>query len=814
MLIKKTLELLLKTHNLHENFWILASFSNVTDGLLKIKDKNIKNKYLVYSIQIIPYTTLSIASVTRLKHYNLPYINIIQVKDYLKTQEGRPLQWEYTDDSTDKNFIRIAQYTYPDFFVEELLDMFFKSESLDRTYFLFHSSLWLIILTYFKYNNYILSQGSTKIRGICSEVHRRTSRFLDLYQLDNVRGYHGKLSPILKNKIDFTSDVGKEKYEEIIALIKKDFEDKPNNSNNTNSNNPSPFSTNGQTRKFHSSPSTLSKIYPKSYNLDLDWDKFEYKLLDKKLTQEEIDKAIKAFYKSVFGGETSPESVLVKFNLKLIGGLEKDISFIIKFDWLREYYWLLILFNGFLSLQKDLSNITHIVLKYKPISKEELDDDTITYNYKDTYKYYLGEEIIDFNRDLNYIPYKPKIDNNWEEECVFIEDGILSEEYATVIISNFYYTFNWKNKIGTNSLIQFKVLTNREWIDLSFVMCYGRTSERELLYLFFEFISLKKDLLLNPDGTMKIDMVLFKYNLDPTDKDLNYLHAEKNFFISKNKSGIRKFSTSSINRAFISNKEVETNPSNPFWKFYEYRLTDNILRYECLLESINNFYVEVMSDLSPNNTLIVSFILRISDYKQEDISFLLKFNKWEIDKMYTLLIGFYILKDQLLSNITDSNGNIRASGIIYKYLTSPTSDLLFNLGRKQINYPADINLENISLTQNVKNELDKDPSWDSYSHTLVNNNLNYSDLGRFLKDFINFVSTNSKDNPELHFQLRVKTINGEFIDISLVFKYNVDKLNYVELYSLFCKFLSLKERLLTVKSNGMKADEIIFRYKY
>jgi hypothetical protein len=91
MLIQNALDILLKTHKLHENFYILASFSNVTEGLLKINDKNTKNKYLVYSIQIIPYTTLSIAAVTRLKHYNLQYINIIQVKDYFKTPEGRPL---------------------------------------------------------------------------------------------------------------------------------------------------------------------------------------------------------------------------------------------------------------------------------------------------------------------------------------------------------------------------------------------------------------------------------------------------------------------------------------------------------------------------------------------------------------------------------------------------------------------------------------------------------------------------------------------------------------------------------------------------
>jgi hypothetical protein len=269
MFIKDVIETLLKYKKLHENFYILASFSNVTEGLLKIKDKNTKNKYLVYSIHIIPYTTLSKAAVTRLKFYNWPYINIIMIRDYFKNPEGRPLQWQYTDDSTDKNFIRIAQYTYPDFFVEELLDFFFfKSDNLDnldRTYFLFHSSLWFIILAYFRNNNYILSQGSTKIRGVCSEVHRRTNRFLDLYQLDIVRGYHGKLLPLIKEKIDFTSEFGKEKYEEIKSLISKDFENKDknitslnngntqnnNNSNLNNNTNSTPFGINGQNRKFH-----------------------------------------------------------------------------------------------------------------------------------------------------------------------------------------------------------------------------------------------------------------------------------------------------------------------------------------------------------------------------------------------------------------------------------------------------------------------------------------------------------------------------------------------------------------------------------
>jgi hypothetical protein len=70
MFIKDVIETLLKYKKLHENFYILASFSNVTEGLLKIKDKNTKNKYLVYSIHIIPYTTLSKAAVTRLKFYN------------------------------------------------------------------------------------------------------------------------------------------------------------------------------------------------------------------------------------------------------------------------------------------------------------------------------------------------------------------------------------------------------------------------------------------------------------------------------------------------------------------------------------------------------------------------------------------------------------------------------------------------------------------------------------------------------------------------------------------------------------------------
>ena len=232
MLIQQLIDDLLSKFKLHKNFYILAHFSQATEDLINLKEPNTKFKYLVYSIQIIPYTSLSKAAVTRLKFFNLPYINIIQIRDYFKTPEGRPLQWEYTDDSTDKNWIRIAQYSYPDFFNEELLHFFFNSENLDRTYFLFHSSLWFIILSYFRNNNYILSGGSLQNRGICSPLHQRMCRFLEIYELECPRGYHGKLSPILKSQIDFKSEFGKEKYEEIKLRISKDFEDKQNTNTN------------------------------------------------------------------------------------------------------------------------------------------------------------------------------------------------------------------------------------------------------------------------------------------------------------------------------------------------------------------------------------------------------------------------------------------------------------------------------------------------------------------------------------------------------------------------------------------------------
>jgi hypothetical protein len=269
MTIAQTIDNLITEFNLHKNFWILASFSHSADDLINHKDKNTKYKYLVYNIQIIPYTCLSKAVVTRLQFFNLPYINIIQVRDYFKNPEGRPLQWQHTDDSTDKNFIRFAEYTYPDFFKAEMLDFFFSPNSahLDRTYFLFHSSFWFIIMSYFRYNKYIITGGSLQNRGIHTDLQKRVSRFLEIYGLECPRGFHGKLSPILKPQIDFKSKYGLEKYEEIILRIRKDSDNKDNtilntqldetqldtNSNRLNSNssnNISPFSSNSQNRKL------------------------------------------------------------------------------------------------------------------------------------------------------------------------------------------------------------------------------------------------------------------------------------------------------------------------------------------------------------------------------------------------------------------------------------------------------------------------------------------------------------------------------------------------------------------------------------
>jgi hypothetical protein len=81
---------------------------------------------------------------------------------------------------------------------------------------------------------------------------------------------------------------------------------------------------------------------------------------------------------------------------------------------------------------------------------------------------------------------------------------------------------------------------------------------------------------------------------------------------------------------------------------------------------------------SDDAPLLIQFRLRLTDGREEDISFILKLYVQETIRMMTLLNGFYTLKDHLLSQIKDSENKFRASHIIFKYIELNCEDISDN----------------------------------------------------------------------------------------------------------------------------------------
>lgn len=209
----------LNTLKLQKEFYIVAAFSKANKDRNYIIN-NINN--IICSTQIVPYTSISHRAVTRLEFFNLNNMNLYIVKGY--TGLVKPIHSSISDHTTDAlvdRRINIIDYTYPLFFTEINLKNIFESNSfdLDNTYFLFHQTLWLYIVSLFRMFNYQVQGGNLTLRHMWSPVQEELAKFMFTFELKAARGFHSKFNPILASKIDYTSEAGKEHYETIKKII-------------------------------------------------------------------------------------------------------------------------------------------------------------------------------------------------------------------------------------------------------------------------------------------------------------------------------------------------------------------------------------------------------------------------------------------------------------------------------------------------------------------------------------------------------------------------------------------------------------------
>jgi len=143
---------ILHSHNFHKNFYILATFSHLSENITNLKAKDIKFD-IIFSNQIIPQSSLKRSCVNRLSFYKkMNYIKIILISGYdfgghnhnlngghNKSISIQPISSFIEDYKNKSNYIELIKYTYPMFFNEEnLLNLFsINNKSLNSTYFLF-----------------------------------------------------------------------------------------------------------------------------------------------------------------------------------------------------------------------------------------------------------------------------------------------------------------------------------------------------------------------------------------------------------------------------------------------------------------------------------------------------------------------------------------------------------------------------------------------------------------------------------------------------------------------------------------------------
>jgi hypothetical protein len=285
----------------------------------------------------------------------------------------------------------------------------------------------------------------------------------------------------------------------------------------------------------------------------------------------------------------------------------------------------------------------------------------------------------------------------------------------------------------------------------------------------------------------------------------------------------RKFHTSAIcNADGVSNdNSLITINADPNLKYFEYKLDDNTLNQFDLEKSVLSFYESELTVTSDDVPLLIQFRLRLTDGREEDISFILKLYVQETIRMMTLLNGFYALKDELLSQIKDPKNKFMASHIIFKYIEMNCEDISDNkllsldnnVNSDQFSQNKQISkyLERLNYTPFKPNRFNRD-CWEYFSYLLKDHTITDYQIEQAIYEFYDTLLMEWKGETDAIIQFKLRLSNNKYMDLSFHLKFK--NTEYNELKYLFVKFLSLKEYLIKDDKGNLRATHIVFKYMF